>query len=261
MTRDLEDYCTRVGIKGPLVPDLATVDRLVAAHIAAIPFENTGVHLDEPMTTSTEAAWEKIVHRRRGGWCYEMNAVFARVLEALGLPVTRHSCGVLRKIGSEEGMGGHLALTTMCEGQRLLVDVGFGSKLVAPLPLREGTRYDAPFTVGLSRTSDGYWRFQEVGSDAKPIWFDFLDLPADENQLSERCSWQACNPESVFRRKLTAQIRRGDTHFALRNSELTISAVGGVEVRKLDSEDDCRALLSDTFGLPAELVNRLQMPA
>lgn len=252
MTGELADYCRRVGYGGPLAPDLATLRALCLAHITHIPFENSRIHLGGGFGTSGPDAWDRIVNRGLGGWCYEMNAVFGTVLELLGLPVTRHACGVMRAEGSAAGMGGHLALTTVCEGQRWLVDVGFGSKLAGPLPLQPCRRRDPPVDVGLSQAADGYWRYTEQGPREDPFWFDFRDAPADEAQLDERCAWQATDPASKFVQTLTFQIRLADSHAALRGRNLTITRADTVEKRTIDGREEWIATVRDVFRSPVD---------
>ena len=80
MTLDLDAYLKRIGHAGPVRADLETLNALHEAHVNAVPFENLDVHAGRPVMFSLEAAFDEIVTRRRGGWCYEMNAVFGWAL-------------------------------------------------------------------------------------------------------------------------------------------------------------------------------------
>jgi arylamine N-acetyltransferase len=90
MTLDLNAYFDRIDYRGPAQPNLDALQGLVTAHTQAIPFENLdpveGVPVDD---LSPEALTDKLVHRRRGGYCYEQNGLMGYVLAELGFRVRR----------------------------------------------------------------------------------------------------------------------------------------------------------------------------
>jgi N-hydroxyarylamine O-acetyltransferase len=86
---DIETYLARIGYDGPRAADLATLRAIHRRHPAAIPFENLDPLLGRPVALDIEALQEKLVRGRRGGYCFEENALFAAALEALGFAVTR----------------------------------------------------------------------------------------------------------------------------------------------------------------------------
>jgi N-hydroxyarylamine O-acetyltransferase len=191
--------------------------------------------------------FEKLVERPRGGWCYEMNGLFGAALRAIGFSVVRLSCSVMRQ---EEGgaarSGTHLALLVDCDGP-WLCDVGFGGSLLEPLPLMEGARLDAPYTVSLERTGDGYWRFTQR-LDA-PFGYDFRAEPADEALFAEKCRWQATDPGSNFTQNFVAQKRSPDRHLILRGKVLTEHGPEGTTKSTLDSADELVRTLAERFGI------------
>jgi arylamine N-acetyltransferase len=174
----LARYLERIGHGWHVRPKLPTLRSLHRAHVLSIPFEALDVQLGIVPSLEPDAIFEKLVERRRGGWCYEMNGLFGAALEAIGFTVTRLSCGVMRQDGGEERMATHLALLVDCDGP-WLSDVGFGGSLLEPLPLVAGSREDAPYSVSLERTHDGYWRYSE--RHETPFGYDFRAEPADES--------------------------------------------------------------------------------
>src|SRR3954469_21972948 len=147
---DLDAYLARIGHDGPLRADRATLGAMVTAHLDVVPFENLDVRAGVPVGLAPEAAYEKIVAHRRGGWCYELNGLFGWALEQVGFEVRRLSGAVLREKFGDRQRDTHLCLMVTAD-EPYLVDVGFGGSLAAPLPLLEGERSDPPFTVGLAR--------------------------------------------------------------------------------------------------------------
>src|SRR5262245_17536106 len=106
----LAAYLDRIRLQGPVRPDFDTLRRVHLAHQLAVPFENLDVQLKRPLTTAVEASFEKIVARRRGGWCYEMNGLFGWALREIGFDVQRVGAGVMRERRGAEQMGNHLCL-------------------------------------------------------------------------------------------------------------------------------------------------------
>ena len=85
---DLEAYRSRIGYTGALDPTAETLTALHRAHVLAIPFENLDILLGRPIRLDLPSLQAKLVHGRRGGYCFEQNALFAAVLDHLGFEVT-----------------------------------------------------------------------------------------------------------------------------------------------------------------------------
>jgi N-hydroxyarylamine O-acetyltransferase len=242
----LARYLERIGHGWNVRPNLETLRSLHRAHVTAIPFEALDAQLGIAASLEPDAIFEKLVERRRGGWCYEMNGLFGAALQAIGFDVTRVSCGVMRQDGGEERMGTHLALLVECEGV-WLCDVGFGGSLLEPLPLATGTRHEAIYTHSLAETDDGYWRFTEFVD--KPFGYDFRVVPADEGLLAAKRDWQATHPDSNFTLNFVAQRRHADRHLVLRGRVLTERHSGGATTRVIRDADELLATLAEQFGI------------
>src|SRR5262245_33800151 len=137
---DLAAYLDRIGFKGVARPDRATLDEVHRRHLLAIPYENLDVLLRRPLTTSPKAAFDKVVERHRGGWCYEMNGSLYHALTLIGFDVTRMAGGVMRSASGDEAVGNHLVLRVDgLEGGPLIADVGFGDGPHLPFALKDHT--------------------------------------------------------------------------------------------------------------------------
>ena len=102
-------YLDRVGVTAPAVSDVADLRTLHRAHQLTVPFENLSIHLAEPISLDEPDLIDKIVRRRRGGFCYELNGAFALLLEALGAQVSRVGARVYGEAGLSPPLD-HLAL-------------------------------------------------------------------------------------------------------------------------------------------------------
>ena len=133
---DIRAYLDRIGYRGPLTPTAGTLRALQAAHLQAVPFENLSIHADQPIVLDDESLFDKVVSRRRGGFCYELNGLFAALLRTLGFRVAKLSAGVARADGTFGPDFDHMALLVTL-GERWLTDVGFGDSFRDPLRLDE----------------------------------------------------------------------------------------------------------------------------
>lgn len=170
---DVDGYLGRIGYRGPLELDLATLERLQRAHLTAVPFEN--LHVAAGLPVRTDATWSvtKIVDERRGGWCFENNGAFGALLAELGFPVMYLGAAVL--LDGPTSVIDHLCLEVNVD-QPYLVDVGFGESFIRPLamnlrgPQDGGTGVfeliDSDQGLTLTRLEDGVpvpqYRFKRV---------------------------------------------------------------------------------------------------
>src|SRR6185503_7649794 len=130
-------YLARLNYSVSVKPDAETLHGLQFAHLLNVPFENLDIGLKRPIQLSEEALWEKIIVHKRGGFCYELNGLFARLLKQIGFNVTYLNGRVYNREG---GLGidfDHLALLVTVPGlpMRWIADVGFGDSFTEPLDL------------------------------------------------------------------------------------------------------------------------------
>lgn len=136
---DLDAYLERIGVELRPEPNLANLERLQRAHLTSVPFENLDVYHRRGVQTTVDWSIPKIVDRRRGGWCFELNGAFGWLLEQLGYRVRRLAATVLS--GNISPLPTHLTLEVTLD-RRYLVDVGFGDSFIKPLPLDTAGPHD-----------------------------------------------------------------------------------------------------------------------
>ena len=130
---DVDRYLARIGLVSPPPLSLAGLTELQRAHMSSVPFENLDVF--DGVAVQTDEAWsiDKVVNRRRGGWCFELNGAFAALLGALGFDVRRLGAAVL--LDGPTVIVDHLMLEVTIDSVAYLVDVGFGDSFATPLEL------------------------------------------------------------------------------------------------------------------------------
>lgn len=246
----LSTYLDRIGFRGIPRPDLPTLRGLLRAHICALPFENIDVQLGRPLTIAADAAYEKIVNGRRGGWCYEHNGLLGWALAETGFDVTRVAAAVMRADRGDASTANHLALLVRCpdSAETWLADAGFGGSLLEPIPLTEHRYRQAPFHLGLRRLTDRYWQFWEDPGDGE-FSYDFMPVAASESALARKCEQLQTDPTSSFVLNLIVQIRAPDRHSALRGRVLSVRDSRGERVTTVDSSEQLVDALRNTFRL------------
>ncbi len=248
---DLSRYTNRIGYDGVLEPTEAVLRALHRHHTLAVPFENLDVQLGVTLDTSVERAYDKIVNRRRGGWCYEQNGLFGAVLTQLGFEVTRLAAGVMMHVKGKERFGNHLCLMVTAPDSETtwLADVGYGGSMLEPIPLSPATHEQAPYSLEISTLPDGWLRFCESAVDDSPFCFDFRPTAANETLLSSKCMELQRSPESSFVLSLVAQRRTPDEHLSLRGRILRTYSGAGSREHLLDSPRQLVETLANTFSL------------
>src|SRR6185503_8406840 len=119
---NIDAYLKRIDYSGSLEPTAETLRALQVSHLRTVPFENLSIHAKEPIVLSDDALFNKIVERKRGGFCYECNGLFAALLCAIGFKVTMLSAEVAKTEGGFSQPFDHMTLMVELE-RRWLVDV------------------------------------------------------------------------------------------------------------------------------------------
>jgi N-hydroxyarylamine O-acetyltransferase len=252
---DLAAYCRRIGYAGPLEPTLPTLRALHRLHPASIPFENLDVLAGGTVDLAPAAIDAKLVGRRRGGFCFEHNALLKRVLIAIGFEVE----GLLARVRWMEEPGApprpptHMALRVTIEGRPWLADVGFGS-CVPTAPLRLDTEELQPtdFESYRIRGVEGGQRVEAlIGEVWRPL-YDFAPHAVADIDY-EPGNWYVCtHPLSHFLTSLMVARAGLDARCTLRNSALTVRHRSGeVEERNLDRAG-IEAALAEQFGIEVD---------
>ena len=141
----LRAYQDRIGHRETPQPDAQGLADIQLAHRRAIAFENLDVLLGRPIRIDSGGVFDKLVTRKRGGYCFEMNRLFADMLALTGLP----SRPLLARPRLAMPPGAqpprtHVLLLTRIEGKDWIADAGFGGSYVPPMPLEDRVEAQTP---------------------------------------------------------------------------------------------------------------------
>ena len=252
---DLDAYFARIGYRGPRTPTLETLRALAARHPDAIPFEAIDVLLGRGIDIAPAAVDAKLIHGRRGGYCYEQNGLMRRVLAALGFGVEGLAARVrwMAPAANPPVPRTHMVLRVTLDGVPWLVDVGFGGNTL-PAPLRMDTDAPQPTSLETMRVFPfgGDFLVQMLLPDGWKALYEVSPEPQLEVDYELANWYTSTHPQSHFRHELRVARTTPDARYALGNARLTIRRKDAApEQRRLDA-DGLEAALADIFGLNVE---------
>ena len=259
---DLARYLGRIGFDGRPSPDLATLARLQALHVAAIPFENLSALLGEPIGLDIASLEAKMLAPGRGGWCFEHNLLFAHALEAIGFDVRRLAARVRWNVpGSVVTPRSHMLMRVALREGDYIADVGFGGlTLTAPLRLQAGIEQATPHEPHRLRLDDGIYtleariaRGREAPSGDQSDWralyrFELTEQVQADYEVS---NWYlAHHPASQFLSNLIVARAEPQARHALRNARYSVHKPDGTTTRRvLEDVGELRQVLSEAMHL------------
>jgi N-hydroxyarylamine O-acetyltransferase len=250
---DISAYLARIDYKRPVKPDVQTLCGLQFAHMLHVPFENLDIGLKHPIRLSEEALWNKIVVQKRGGFCYELNGLFARLLNEIGFDVTYLNARVYNREGELGIDYDHLALLVKIPGQseRWLADVGFGDSFNEPLSFEDrGEQVQGLRVYRLEQAPGGYitWQKNYDESWERHYFFDLQphNFPAD---YEAACLYHQTSPESSFTRTSIISRATPDGRVSLEDGRLILTKNGQRSWRPIPNNEEYHALLKEYFGV------------
>jgi len=248
---DAGSYLARINYAGPTHPGADTLRALHRSHLLAVPFENLSIHASVPIVLEEAALFDKVVRRRRGGFCYELNGLFAWLLRELGFEVQLLSAGVMGAGGEFGPPFDHMALAVTLE-ERWLADVGFGDSFVDPLLLDSPTVQTQPNgTYHLVSDDDGSRVLFRARRSEEPrpqyrIFPGTWSLP----DYNEMCLFHQSSPLSPFTQKRVCSVLTSSGRITLSGMQLIETDTNGNRrERALEDQAAVDQALREPFGI------------
>jgi N-hydroxyarylamine O-acetyltransferase len=255
-------YLERIGYRDTPLPDRKTLTALHRAHRMAIAFENLDIPLGRGIALAPERLFEKIVAGRRGGYCFEQNALFLLILKAIGFEARPLLARVW--LGAEAiPARTHTLNLVRLDGEDWIVDVGFGGSFVPPMRLAAGTEAATPDGARhrLAEDADHGWMLERDGGEGWARQYSFTLEPVWPADLEMANHFTATRPGTRFTSQRIASAPTPDGYVSLIDRGLTTSRMGQSEVREIGGAEEYRRVLEDVFGLglSAEEVEALRL--
>jgi N-hydroxyarylamine O-acetyltransferase len=245
---DLPSYLERIGYEGTLAPTLEMLRELHRRYMLTVPFENLDIHLGRTIVLDEAGFFTKIVTERRGGFCYELNGLFAAILRHLGYKVELLSGRVANESGGFGQEFDHLVLLIKLDGKCWIADVGFGDSFIEPLELDSKEQSSGGMVYFIDRTPEGLLLLREENG----TWSEKYIFTLQPHRLEEfagMCVYHQTSPNSTFPRARICSRATPQGRITLSEMRLIETANGQRVERTLNSEEQYEKVLMDCFGI------------
>lgn len=236
----------------PAEPSLVLLSEIVRRHVATLSFSSVGPRSGDDLPLDTEALIDRIVVRRRGGYCFEQNGLLFEMLAELGFDVTLYLARIVFNRDGHPALTHRITVVSL-DGADWLVDVGFGP-LGPPMPVAMSGEVAA----------DGWRRFRvhvlddgaralQVDRDGEfvPLYrFDLVRFGQADAELGHFYSHR--HPEATFVNNLVASRILDDEIRSLRNREYVVITSAGQSAHPVDDASDLHRILVEELGLEVD---------
>lgn len=260
---DAPAYLARIGREAPEDSALDTLSDLLQAHMRAIPFENLDVLLGRVPRLDLPSLQAKLVHGRRGGYCFEHAALLGAALRYFGFVVRDHLARVVLEQPRERAGRTHHFLIVSLPSGPVVVDPGFGGLAPRiPVPLVDGRRVRIGNEVHRLRREGQVWTlWAEFGGEREPLplWSSTLEecFPVDFEMGNH---FTATHPNSRFRQRLSLRALTDTGRVSVLDRTITLRQERVTQRSTLRSRNSLHALLRRHFGIDLPEVLTLRVP-
>lgn len=245
---DVQKYLSRIDFSGSLNADLDTLRKLHRQHLLHVPFEDIDIHYKRPFDLDPVKVFDKIVNRRRGGFCYEVNSLFNELLKHAGF-ITRIISG---KVITDAGTPGpdydHMAIIIRMD-RDYIADVGFGDLFIEPLEMREGLQNDGRNYFKIEQEGNEYAIYMSPSQSKFQKKYTFTLDEASISLFEGLCYKKQVNPDSHFVRNTICTKLTDSGRITIYNEKF-IETIGDQKTEFVIRDDDeLRSILRDRFNI------------
>jgi N-hydroxyarylamine O-acetyltransferase len=248
----LRSYFARIGA-GESHSSVGALLEIQRSHRLAIAFENLDIPLGRGIHLDPQALFDKLITRRRGGYCFEQNALFLGMLHALGFEARPLLARVWLRIapGDPVPPRTHTLNLVEVDGADYIADAGFGGSYAPPMPLvaDEVTTSDDGARHRLVRHREHGWMLQRDGGSGWERQYSFTTDPVFPADLDAANHYTATKPDSRFTRLRIVTRALPDGYATLIDRQLTLRAGAEAQSVEVAGPDQYRELLAQLFDL------------
>lgn len=245
---EVHAYLERIRYRGPVTPTTETLRDLHVAHLLTVPFENLSIHAGEPIVLDCAALFQKVVRRKRGGFCYELNGLFGELLRCLGFEVRMLSAEVMGTDGRFTREFDHMALLVSLE-EDWLADVGFGDCIREPIRLNEHDERDRS-QFRITGTSSGKFDLQRLRpGGAWETQYRFGLEPHALLEYEPMCRYHQTSRQSYFTQSRICSLATVSGRVTISGERLILTDGESRNERMIRDEAEYAGLLQQYFGI------------
>lgn len=258
---DLAGYLARIDWTGPRDATFRTVAGVLRAHMTRIPFENLDVLRGRGVQVDRDSVYSKLVAAGRGGYCFEHGTLLQTALEHLGLSPVVHAARVILLRPRSEAPQTHMFLTVQLDGERYVLDPGFGGHgPLVPVPLHGREARDHRDLHRMVRRDDDWVLEAQIDGQPTALWSSTLE-PAEPVDFVMANHYVSTFPASPFVMNLMLRAITPRGRVSVMNRALTRRHDGGEEKHVLESRAALRTLLNEDFGFDVPDIEGLRVPS
>ncbi len=252
----IEKYFERLKYKGPVIASLELLEQLQQLHLLHIPFENLDIYWKIPIELDTDKIFDKIINKKRGGFCYELNGLFHELLMSIGFETKIISARVYDANTKEFGREyDHLAIIVRIEENEWLADVGFGEFSFGPLRIAvDEIQHDkrGKFMI-TNQERDSLLVSKATGDEWVPEYM-FTLRGRSLSEFEEMSRYQQMSPESHFTRKRVCSVltKSGNRRISITDNKMKFTDTNGTKEIAITDEAEFDQLLWKYFKIKKE---------
>jgi len=246
---NIKRYLERINYVGPIDLSFEVLSKLQYLHLMAVPFENLDIHNNTRIDLTN--LFDKIVTRKRGGFCYELNGLFYQLLKEIGFTVKMVSARVYDGKKEYSPEFDHMTLIVIINGDHYLTDVGFGEFSFYPIKIELNKNNNDPAGIFRIETfSKNYQVVKKKKQDGEFVpEYIFSETQRQIEEFYPMCNYHQTNSESHFMQKSICSLPRKNGRITLTGDTLKITENGKVKVLQLKSEQEVQQTLWNYFGI------------
>jgi arylamine N-acetyltransferase len=251
MKQDVIAYLDRIGYSGPIDTSIATLAQLQECHLHTVPYENIDILNRVPLSLEIPDLINKIVVRRRGGYCFELNALFGWLLQEIGFSVTNYFARFWRDEMDNPPKRRHQILQVEAEGNLYLCDVGVGGVAPRrPIHMAENLEHmQGDECYQLVRDSYFGWMLCEKKKGQWSRIYSFTEEPQLPKDYIMASYWCENAPDSKFINNTNVAIRTAEGRNSIAGTEFRIFTAEGVRTFTPKTEEEYAEALRTYFGI------------
>ncbi|XP_029462953.1 arylamine N-acetyltransferase 2-like [Rhinatrema bivittatum] len=252
-------YRDRIGYHGSTDPSLENLIGLHKCHILSVPFESLSIHCGEKITLDPPAVYDKIVQRRRGGFCFENNSLFFWLLKEMGYQVHMMSGHVRNAFTKRYGPpNDHMVLLVDLANQKWVCDVGFGDAFRTPLLLEANQEQAQDNGIFRLQQDEDKWLLQrrlEDNGTGEQEWTSLYKFTEEGQTLEDfrgMCEYHQTSPSSIFFSKSFCSLHLPEGKLTYMGWRLITTTFNGTSNQKSTiqlTEEEIPDVLRERFGI------------
>ncbi|QYR20904.1 arylamine N-acetyltransferase [Paenibacillus sp. sptzw28] len=251
---EVRAYLERIGYEGPVDGSASALAAIQERHLHAVPYENLDILRRRPLSLELHDLYEKIVVRRRGGYCFELNALFGWLLRELGYPVTDYMARFWRDEPNPPPKRRHQVLKVQAGDDFFLCDVGVGGIVPRrPIQMTEGLEHEqGGECYRLERDSYYGWMLCELKHGQWSRLYSFTEEPQLPKDFIMATYWCENSPDSIFTKDAMVALRTLEGRNTIAGKEFRIFTSEGVKAFVPQTMEEYSEALRTYFGISTE---------